>query len=591
MERKSLMHQEIISKKWLSAKNYLLALAMLLGGQGNSFAQSPDLEDYNCKLFPAGTFFGGAYADTTGIKNPDDIAAFFAEYGINFEIGTLSNYQMGVSLDEYFDSVPDFGNTLKSNYLFYDIPDGSIYSLGFPAKAFSGKTYRYKMRVYVQAKKDCASSVSAALANAKVRMKTQHGSQDSDSFEVMAYDLQGNALKGSDNEVVDGKIKPVVIKSPNTGFSLSQVLNIDSVMPSDIICLDVCSYGVFPETAIGLENFKLTYELEQFECSKVAVEYLYTDYETYCISSTTACKGDSVKVHAAGFPRNSTYKWYKQNGADWELLENVSGTGDEYAKATIYVDYVGAVRYKVAVSNNSYFASTRELEFNIYGEDCHSFSFDCGSLADLDIVAECGKNSVTFDEIYIGLPVWNDATIPNGVSVYGVRSDGRKLEEEYFVGTTEIAWNFSIDNIDTIVCYQKINVVAPKCPIDVVYVSVVASDSTLGTTTGSNTYAVGDTAVIEAIPNKNAIFKMWSDGDTLSRRTIVCDSEKVYIAIFEKKIATDVDMVDAADVDPIVNVYSVDGALLKKNVKLSEALATLKRGYYIINNKKVYISK
>lgn len=581
------MHQEIISKKWLSAKNYLLALSIMFGVQGTALAQSPSQEESNCKSFPSGYNSFGDYYYSTGMNNVDDIAAIFAEYGINFEMGGLSNYLLGSNLNEYFDSVPDLD--IESNFLFYDNPNGSVYSLGFPAKTFSGKTYRYKMRVYVQAKNDCKYSPSEALANASFRMRTQHGSQDADNIEVMAYDLQGNALKGSDNEVVDGKIKPVVIKSPNTGFSLSQVLNIDSVKPSDIICLDVCSYGVFPETVIGLENFKLTYELAQFECSKVAVEYFYTEYETYCMASTTTCKGDSVKVHAAGFPRNSTYEWYKQNGADWELLENVSGTGDEYAKATIYVDHVGAVRYKVAVSNNSYFASTRDFEFNIYGKECQPFSFDCGSLTDLDIVAECGNYSVTFDEIYIGLPVWSD--VPNGVSVYGVRSDGKDLKDEYFAGTTEIAWNFSIDNIDTIVCYQKINVSAQKCPIDVVYVSVVASDSTLGTTTGSNTYAVGDTAVIEAIPNKNAIFKMWSDGDTLSRRTIVCDSEKVYIAIFEQKIATDVDMVDAADVDPIVNVYSVDGALLKKNVKLSEALMTLKRGYYIINNKKVFISK
>lgn len=431
MEKNLQMHQEPVFKKWLNAKNYLLALAMLLGGQGNSFAQSPDLEDYNCKLFPAETLFGDVYADTTKIKNPDDIAAIFTEYGINFEIGTLSNYQMGVSLDDYFDSVPDFGNTLKSNYLFYDNPNGSAFSLGFPAKANSGKTYKYKMRIYVQAKNDCKYSPSEALANAKIRMKTQHGSQDTDNFEVIAYDLQGNALKGSDNEVIDGKIKPVVIKSPNTGFSLSQVLNIDSVKPSDIICLDVCSYGVFSETVIGLENFKLTYELAQFECSKVAVEYFYTEYETYCISSATACKGDSVKVHAAGFPRNSTYEWYKQNGTDRELLENVSGTGDEYAKATIYVDYVGAVRYKLAVSNDSYFASTRELEFNVYGAECHS-SLDC-----------------------------------------------------------------------------------------------------------------------ELIPDINVL----------------------------------------ADADSIVNVYTVDGALLKKNVKYSEALMELKQGFYIIGNKKVYISK
>lgn len=387
MEKKLLMHHEPFYKKALNAKNYLLALAMMFGVQGTTFAQSPSQEESDCKSFPSGYNSFGDYYYSTGMNNEDDIVAIFAEHGINFEMGAFTNYLLGSNLNEYFDSVPDLD--IESDFLFYDNPDGSIYSLGFPAKAFSGKTYKYKMRVYVQAKKDCASSVSAAWANAKIRMKTQHGSQDSDSFEVMAYDLQGNALKGSDNEVVDGKIKPVVIKSPNTGFSLSQVLNIDSVMPSDIICLDVCSYGVFPETAIGLENFKFTYELEQFECSKVAVDYLYTEYELICISSPTTCKGDSVIVNAAGFPRNSTYEWYKQNGADWDLLENVSGTGDEYAKATIYVDHVGPARYKVAVSNNSYFVSTREIEFNVYGIECYS-SLGRELMSNINESADCG---------------------------------------------------------------------------------------------------------------------------------------------------------------------------------------------------------
>ena len=43
--------------------------------------------------------------------------------------------------------------------------------------------------------------------------------------------------------------------------------------------------------------------------------------------------------------------------------------------------------------------------------------------------------------------------------------------------------------------------------------------------------------------------------------------------------------------DSIVNVYSVDGAIVKVNVKMSDALVNLKKGLYIIDNKKVYVTE
>jgi len=43
--------------------------------------------------------------------------------------------------------------------------------------------------------------------------------------------------------------------------------------------------------------------------------------------------------------------------------------------------------------------------------------------------------------------------------------------------------------------------------------------------------------------------------------------------------------------DSIVNVYSVDGAIVKANVRLSDALVNLKKGFYIIGKKKIYVSE
>ncbi len=43
--------------------------------------------------------------------------------------------------------------------------------------------------------------------------------------------------------------------------------------------------------------------------------------------------------------------------------------------------------------------------------------------------------------------------------------------------------------------------------------------------------------------------------------------------------------------DSIINVYSVDGAIVKANVRLSDALENLKKGFYIIGKRKVYVSE
>ena len=53
--------------------------------------------------------------------------------------------------------------------------------------------------------------------------------------------------------------------------------------------------------------------------------------------------------------------------------------------------------------------------------------------------------------------------------------------------------------------------------------------------------------------------------------------------------STDINSDNAAD--SIVNVCSVDGAIVKVNVKMSDALVNLKKGLYIIGNKKVYVTE
>ena len=43
--------------------------------------------------------------------------------------------------------------------------------------------------------------------------------------------------------------------------------------------------------------------------------------------------------------------------------------------------------------------------------------------------------------------------------------------------------------------------------------------------------------------------------------------------------------------ETVVNIYSVDGAIVKTNVRLSEALKNLKRGFYIVGKNKIFVTE
>ena len=48
-------------------------------------------------------------------------------------------------------------------------------------------------------------------------------------------------------------------------------------------------------------------------------------------------------------------------------------------------------------------------------------------------------------------------------------------------------------------------------------------------------------------------------------------------------------MVNAEDLDKMVTVVSIDGRIVKQNVKASEAIEGLAPGIYLVGNKKVIV--
>ena len=76
---------------------------------------------------------------------------------------------------------------------------------------------------------------------------------------------------------------------------------------------------------------------------------------------------------------------------------------------------------------------------------------------------------------------------------------------------------------------QRIN---PGDLIPTYTITVIASDSRLGTVQGSGTYEKGDKVMLSATAGKGARFDRWSDGVTSASRTITVSSDATYTAIF-----------------------------------------------------------
>lgn len=63
-----------------------------------------------------------------------------------------------------------------------------------------------------------------------------------------------------------------------------------------------------------------------------------------------------------------------------------------------------------------------------------------------------------------------------------------------------------------------------------------------------------------------------------------------YVAL-KKSTSTGLNEIRIVDPNALVNVYSITGAIIRKNVKISEATIGLKHGLYIVDGRKVVVNK
>lgn len=338
-----------------------------------------------CLTTSTGDFYDGTDFDPSGNGStiPNGVDHHFAQNGIVFDRGdikpnsrpqgeTPDGYWIGNDVEGYFGQVPFLDQDIAegvNNYMFCENPSDRIVKLGFPAKDFMNKSYRYKMRLYIQVNQKCDRPIDQAWDQAKFIARTTMGTITQDTLEVIAYDNEGNALKGRLNKVIDGEIQPVVVGGTDIRVLFPDFIDINSLKTYSVIRVEISFFGRFPNRR-DPAVFEFLPMFEQFSCSKVAIDYISAEVENVCLSPNVVCVGDYTVANAAGFPRNSTYEWFKKNeNGDWEKLNEISGKGDDFAKVNIKAEKEGKKLYKLVVTANGYH---KELEFVIGGKNCEA---------------------------------------------------------------------------------------------------------------------------------------------------------------------------------------------------------------------------
>ena len=342
----------------------------------------------NCKAECQSTTTGEYYVGTTfdpvngechpGGRIPKDVNHFFEDYEIIFEENpSFTNYWLGCDAEEFFGQKPDKDVSAdvvgKNNYMFAqgDI-NTNLVNLKFQVwdyrpnpnwKGVRGKSYQYKMRAYIQLNEGCTGE---KWASAQFLARTQHGNQSWDITEVSAYDNATSSLLGTKT-----------IYGPNDAVLLKDVIGeerIKNLKEWDLIRFEVVFYGSFPMTQNSLDYFVFEPRFQQFDCAKLAIDYISAEIENVCLSPNVVCIGDYTTANAAGFPKDSHYQWYKQQSSgEWSLVEE----GDSSkAKVNLLVTKAGKQLYKLVVTGFTYSEGGsqkpyyREMEFAVGGKNC-----------------------------------------------------------------------------------------------------------------------------------------------------------------------------------------------------------------------------
>lgn len=366
----------------------VFASVVLFGGYANAHADCRSVVDEDHGYY-MGTNFNPA---DTIVKSFDDLASFFTDYGIVLSEGNIKTYSIGRDVESFFGQIPaldvENGTAGWNYYMFIDGPiNGSLFQLKFPAYESAGKTYMFKMRAYIQLDGQCSDS--AAWSDAKIRVRTQHN-PIGDKVEVNAYNDKTSELLGS--KTADA--------AKEESLYLKDIIGIDSLTSQDLIRLEFTFSGRFPETVSGLEYFVVSPVLEQFMCTKMAIDFVGSgnEYETVCIDDYVGCEGETTTIHATGFPRDAKIEWFKQDAdSSWIAVGNET-------ELAITVESKSTYMLRATTEN----VQVVEIVFNVIGKICTDVDDVNATEADaiVDVYSVDGailKSKVKYSEALIGL--------------------------------------------------------------------------------------------------------------------------------------------------------------------------------------------
>ena len=113
--------------------------------------------------------------------------------------------------------------------------------------------------------------------------------------------------------------------------------------------------------------------------SVASAQTLPEDFEPIFIETDTVCRGESTVAHAAGFPINTYFTWYVENGSEWQKISE----GTDVINQVINVDFLGERRYKLVVDSVGEVLNYTIL-YSVVGIDCNNPNDTLSSSLDIN---------------------------------------------------------------------------------------------------------------------------------------------------------------------------------------------------------------
>lgn len=306
---------------------------------------------------------------------PDGVESHFSDYDIAFGKGDVGDdYVITNDLQSFFGTTPSLdqgANAVGKNY-YYTLrePNGSICSITYNpfAPNVLGQSYKFHMRLYLQLDSECDNpDAFSKWYNSQFIARTKFGNQTEDYLVGIAYDdKNGSILSPGGREFVHKNGNDVA------RIMIRDIVDLSKVETSTLVRLELTYHGWFPEDRNGLTAFPFTPEFGQFDCGKVAVDYISADIASVCMSANPVCVGDTAFISAIGFPYKSNYVWeYKDENGVWKpvIVDGQEFRGPDKDVLAVKGSIVGKTSYRV-YDSNTVERTGNYKEFNVIVKAC-----------------------------------------------------------------------------------------------------------------------------------------------------------------------------------------------------------------------------